>query len=481
MEKAKIQQAIGTFLSWFFLMMAAFFPWPASAVDFRSLPPDKIYFPPLTFDLVEPQRLVLDNGLVIYFLEDHELPLINIRALVKTGTIYDPVGKEGVAELTAAVMRTGGTKSAKSDEVDGFLDFLAAHAAISMSRDSCQINFSIAKNDFGEGLEILSQILMQPAFEPQKYDLAVELKKEDLRRLKDNPQRLAFREFNRLIYQGDPWGRFSTQTSIANIVREDLISFHSRFFRPDNIIFAVSGDVSRVQLIEKFRLSFGAWQKGEKIEPVPMPHLKTAPGVYCLHKDMPQSIIITGQFAPGKNDSTDYFASTLLDFVTGSGGFASKIVGAVRSSRGLAYSAGSYYRARPDFGVLGAYAFTKTVSTMKTMGLIHTVLDEVRRGAVTEEELAWAKRSINNGFIFSFTTPDSILWQQINNEYDRLPADFLVSYCNKISSVNIIDINRMAAKYLDKKNNVVLILGDCGNLDESEDKTTRPVLITLPD
>jgi zinc protease len=463
------------------LIIAGGLLWSAAAMDFQSIQPDKMYFPPLQFDLPKAERLVMDNGIVIYFLENRELPLINIRALVKTGTIYDPKGKEGVAELTATVMRTGGTKETNSDEVDSNLDFLAALVGISMMRDSCQIDFSILQNNLGEGLELLSQMLIRPAFESKKLDLALELKKEDLRRLKDDSPRLAFREFNRLIYQGDPWGRYSTQTSITNIKREDLVQFHSRFFRPNNIIFAVSGDISKVQLIEKFHFYFGAWKKGETVTPMPMPLQKTTPGVYCLYKDLPQSIIITGQFAPGKTDSVDYFATTLLDFITGSGGFTSKIVGAVRSSEGLAYSAGSYYHARPDFGIFGTYAFTKTASTMKTIGLIHSVLDKVQAGAINEEELDWAKKSINNGFIFSFTTPDQILWQQIHLEYEKLPSNFLVNYRDNIQRVDLSDVKRIAAKHLDKKKNVILILGDGKKFDKPVDDKTEIIPITLPD
>jgi predicted Zn-dependent peptidase len=324
-------------------------------------------------------------------------------------------------------------------------------------------------------------MLMRPAFEPDKFELALALKKEDLRRLKDNPQRLAFREFNRLLYRGNPWGRFPTQTSIAGIRREDLIRFHGRFFRPENIIFAVSGDISKAHLIEKFHFYFGNWRKGEAVEPLPAPRQTTAPGVYCLQKDIPQSVIITGQFAPGKSDSKDYFAATLLDFITGSGGFASKIVGAVRNNAGLAYSAGSYYRARPDFGVLGAYAFTKTASTMKAIGLIHSVLDDVQNGAITEEELQWAKRSISNGFVFSFTTPDQTLWQQIHLEYEKLPADFLSNYRGRIESIDLIDLNRVATLHQDKKKNVILILGDSNKFDKPADGQTKIIPVTLPE
>ncbi|MBN1380692.1 MAG: insulinase family protein [Deltaproteobacteria bacterium] len=461
-------------------IMAADYLSAVPADDIRLQPPEKIRFPALKFHLPRGERLVMENGIIIYFLEDHELPLIHIRALVKTGTIYDPEGQEGVAELTANVMRTGGTRDIKSDEIDERLDFVAAMAAVSMTRDSGHIDFTMLNKDLDEGLGILSQMILHPAFEQKKFDLAVELKKEDLRRMKDKPVRFAFREFNRLIYQDSAWGRFASLKSLAGIERSDLIEFHRRFFQPDNMIFAVSGDITKTRLLDKFRQYFGIWKKDGVLVKMPKPPQKIKPGVYCLPKDIPQSVIISGQFAPCKT-SPDYFATTVLDFITGSGGFSSRIMGAVRNREGLAYSAGSYYRARRDFGILGAYALTKTVSTMKTLELIKSVLDDIRRGSMSEKELTWAKESINNGFIFSFTTPDKILWQQIHLEYENLPADFLVHYRSRIASVELADLSRIAAGYLDPEKSVILILGDSKNFDRPARAGEKPVLITLPE
>ncbi len=189
--------------------------------------------------------MVLENGIVLYILEDHELPIVNINAVIKTGTMHDPEGKEGVAELTAYVMRTGGTAKLNSAEIDSRFDFMAASASISMSLESAQVNFSVLNKDLDQGLDLLAQILIQPAFEQNKFELARQLKNEELRRLKDDPQSLAFREFNRLIYRGDPRGRFPSHKSLGNIERDDLIKFHRRFFQPNNIMFAVSGDITK--------------------------------------------------------------------------------------------------------------------------------------------------------------------------------------------------------------------------------------------
>ena len=153
----------------------------------------------------------------------------------------------------------------------------------------------------------------------------------------------------------------------------------------------------------------------------------------------------------------------------------------MRNNEGLAYSAGSFYRARPKYGVFGTYAFTKTSSTLKTISLINSVLDNIKSNTLTGKELAWAKTSINNGFIFSFTSPEKIAEQQMKIEYEKLPADFLINYRNRIESVTLKDLNRVAAKYLDKTKNIVLILGDTKQFDEPSTETGQPILITTED
>ncbi len=443
--------------------------------------PDKLRYPSLQFNLPEAERIVLKNGIVLYILEDHELPLVTINALIKTGTMFDPAGKEGVAELTASVMRIGGTQKLSSNEIDNSFDFIAATPSITVALDSAQIDFSTLNKDIDRGLDLLSQILIMPAFEQNKVDLAKGLKNEELRRIKDDPQKLAVREFNRLIYRDNPRGRFTSAKSLKNIDRGDLLKFHGDFFQPQNIMFAVTGDITREEAVSKIQRFFGNWQSsGNAVRRLSVPPRNSPPGLFFVDKDIPQSTIISGQLSPGKNNP-DYYAFTILDFIIGSGGFPSRIFSAVRNNEGLAYSAGSFYRARFDHGVFAAYAFTKTESTLKTLSLIDFVLKTIQDNTITAGEIAWAKKSINNGFIFSFTSPEQIAWQQMKSEYDLLPVDYLSMYRNKIENIQINDLHKVAVKYLDKKNINTLILGNIKKIGKPLTSIGQPVLITPED
>jgi predicted Zn-dependent peptidase len=442
--------------------------------------PDKLHYRPLQFTLPKAERVVLENGIVLFILEDHELPLINVTALIKTGTIDDPAGKEGVAELTAYVMKTGGTKKLRSSDVDNQLDMLAASLSITAAPDFAQIDFSLLNKDIDQGLDLLSQMLITPAFEQEKLNLAKGLKIEELRRLKDDPQKFAVREFNRLFYSGNPYGRFPSVQSIKNIAREDLLKFHGQYFQPHNIMFAITGDITKEAAVNKIKQYCGDWQSRDSFVRQFVPPQNPPAGFFYIDKGIPQSTIISGRLAPSKNNS-DFYAFTILDFIIGSGGFPSRIFSAVRNNAGLAYSAGSFYRARSGHGVFAAYAFTKTESTFQTLALIDATLANVLSDNISAGELTWAKSSIINGFLFSFTSPEQVARQQMKLEYDNLPSDFLVTYRQKIENIPIDEIYKVAVKYLDKKNVVTLILGDTKKLGRPLPDNSQPVLISPED
>ncbi len=450
---------------------------PSVAFAVQALiPPEKIKYPELEFRLPQAEKVLLENGLVLFYLPNHELPLISISALVRTGSMYDPVGKEGVADLTATMMRTGGTTRLHSAEIDQRLDDLAASPSITMSLDSASAKFSFHKNDLNDCLNLFSQMLIQPAFEKDKLQLALSMKKEELRRVVDNPQNLAFREFNRLLYPGDPRGRYMTATSLKKITRLDLIDFHKEYFFPANIMLAVSGDISKDEAVKIIRQYFGNWKDSRRALNITPEPQKAGSGVFFIRKQLAQSTVVSGELTLSKNHP-DFYTFFVMDFIIGSGGFPSRIFSAVRNNEGLAYSAGSFYRARTNYGVFGTYAFTKTSSTLQAHHLINTILEDVAAGSISQTELDWAKHSILNGFIFSFEQPDQILSQQMSVVYEKLPADYLSGYRKRMEAVTRDDIKRVAAKYLNDKRRLTLIVGDTDQFGKLPD-TWHPVFIT---
>ncbi|MGA1826498.1 MAG: M16 family metallopeptidase [bacterium] len=428
--------------------------------------PSQLEYPPLEFTPPIPERHVLDNGMVIFLLPDHEIPLISISAIIRTGSVYEPEFNVGLADITGHVMRTGGTEFMEPEEINKKLEFVAATIETSIERESGSAYLSVLKKDIDLGMEIFSHILRYPKFRQDKLDIAKQQSIESIRRRNDDPMSIASREFKKLIYEGDPRSRVPSIKGIEKITQEDLIKFHHQYFFPNNIILAISGDFTKDEILGKLSVFLGDWKaRDTKIGPAPVPHNKKGESIVYGERPLPQSTIVSGHLAI-PNTHPDYYSFNVLNFILGDGGFGSRLVKEIRSNQGLAYSVGSFYRAEKDYGVFGTYCLTKSSSTARVIDLVKQILDDVKSKGVTEEELKWAKQSIINKFIFSFSSSGGLVKKYANLEYNQLPMDYLKDYCKKIERVSLYDIQQSAEKYLHPHNTAIVVVGDSEHFDE---------------
>jgi len=435
-------------------------PKPQSWAD-----PDRLSYEEIKFSPPRPERVVLENGLTVYYLEDRELPLVNISLIVGAGAVFEPPGKEGLAEMTGDVMRTGGAAKLTGDKVDEELEYLAAPISISLGMEYGTGSLSVLKKDLNRAFKIFADLIRNPAFDEAKLDQQKNLKVEELRRIFDKPQRLAFREFKKAIYAGNARGRLPVISSIEKIERDDLVSFHKSHFFPRNLRMAVTGDISKQEAVDLISRYFGDWDDEGDFGTAPLPKPQENAPLYYYEKKVPQSTVIIGAIGPGK-ESPDFYPFTVLDYILGSGGFRSRIFQEVRSNRGLAYSAGSFYEGRQGYGSFGAYAMTKSESTGQVLTLMEGILKDARESRIPAQDLHLAKRSIVNSYIFSFTSSHMIAFQYMMLEFQGLPTKFLSEYPAKIDAVSREDVLKTAERYLDPGKKTIFVLGDQSKFDE---------------
>lgn len=216
---------------------------------------EKLKYPKLG-DIVMPQieQATLPNGMRLFLVEDHELPLINVSAVIRTGSIYEPADKIGLASITGEVMRTGGTAARTGDELDEELERMAASVETAIGLNSGSASVSVLKEDIDKGLAILADVLMNPEFREDKIFLSKMQAKSMIARRNDDVRAIAGREFDKLIYGPDSvYARQEEYATIDSITRDDLIAFHKRFFAPNNIMLAVCGDFNTDEMIKKNR------------------------------------------------------------------------------------------------------------------------------------------------------------------------------------------------------------------------------------
>jgi predicted Zn-dependent peptidase len=414
--------------------------------------PRHMRFPTVEFNPPEPERLVLDNGMVVYLLEDHELPLITVNAMIRSGTWLDPADKIGLAAMTGAVMRTGGSARQSADEIDDELERMATTISISFGKESGSASLDVLKKDFPRGLQILADLLRRPAFEPSRLELARLQAIEGIRRRQDNPGSVTSREFAKLLYgAAHPSAREATVESVARITRDDLISFHQATVQPNGIILGVTGDFDKATLLAQLRDVFGDWPKGSvpvlNIPDVP-PAEAATPAVRFINKDTSQTHVSMGHLSIKETDP-DYVALAIANDILGGGSFRSRLFNDVRTKRGLAYSVGSAFRAGThDQGIWYLRAETKLPSTQEVVNRFVANIERLRQEPVSDAELEEAKEAYVNSFVFSFTSAASIVNRFMDLEYDGLPKDWLQQIRAKVIQLTREDILRAAQKHL---------------------------------
>lgn len=426
----------------------------------EQVDPRLMRFEPVGFNPPEPERLVLDNGMVVYLLEDHELPLVTISATIRTGGWMDPPDKVGLARLTGMVMQTGGIQGKSAAELDEELERLAAHLSVSIGPESGSATLDLLQKDVAEGLKIFSGILRAPAFEPARVELAKLQLIEGIRRRHDQPQSIASREFAKLLYgPAHPFARESSVESVSRISRDDLVTFHAASFHPNGIILGVTGDFEKASMLAMLRERFGDWVPGN-VSQIHLPPVADEKGaVRFIGKVTSQTHLRAGHLSLKENDP-DYPALVLLNDILGGSSFRSRLFQDVRTKQGLAYSVGSVLRGGIyEKGVWAMRTETKTASTQETINRLIANMQRLREQPVTDAELEEAKEAFVNSFVFSFANPASIVNRRIQLEYDGLPKDFLQQLRDKVIKLTKEDLLRAAREHLHPDRLKILAVG----------------------
>jgi zinc protease len=449
------------------LLLAALLALPAAAAA-QATRADDLRYPPLPrFDIPQPERVVLDNGVVVMLLEDHELPLIEATALIRGGSRLDPADKSGLARLGADVMRTGGTQSMPGDALDDYLESRAASVEVRASDDHLQASLSALKADFPDVLRVFADVLRRPAFDARKLEVARNQAIAEVARQNDEPGQVLAREFKKVVYGPDsPYGRTESFASLGRLRRDDLVAWHRETFHPDRLILGLVGDFQRDEALRRIRDAFGDWQKGPAWKPADVPFRKQpSPGIWFARKDdVTQSFIMMGHLA-GLRSDPDFYALEVLNQLF-SGSFASRLVDDVRTRKGLAYAVQGQLDSGYDHpGMAWLFVSTKIQTTGAS---IDALLEEARNLTAqppTDEEVARAKQALLSSFVFNYDTRREVLARQLTLEYFGYPLDWLARYRTAIEGVTTEQV-RAAARRLRPEDFAIVVVGPAQGTDK---------------
>ena len=305
----------------------------------------RMSFPPIQISVPrvgrEVDRRVLGNGIILYLAEDRSLPVLDVSTVFRAGSLYETAARPGVAQFTASQLRSGGTARRTAEALNEELEVLGASIEASASAEAVSLSLSALAKDSDRALELLAEVIRQPAFGEKSLQIFRGRVVEDLRRLADNPAQLLAREFTRTLYtEAHPLGRPLTPAQAEAIQAEDLRDHYRRLIRPNNMLMAVVGDFHREEMAARIQALFGDWPPGPLDLPSPpevQPRFER--GVYIIPRNLAQASLALGHFGVNRFNP-DRYAIELMDAILGGGGFSSRIMDRIRTEEGLAYSVG---------------------------------------------------------------------------------------------------------------------------------------------
>ena len=475
------------FFGWLTLSLFIVFWWRSPATADTAKHYKDLEFSPLPeITLPNYERFQLTNGMTVYLIADHELPLIEGRVLIRTGERWDPLDQVGLADIATTVMRSGGTANYSPDQLNQILEDKAASVEVSVGNASGSAAFSGLSEDTTLILDLFAEVLQRPAFDQAQIDLAKKQIQGAIARRNDEPGDIASREFSKLIYGADnPYASTIEYATLKNIQREDLIKFHQQYFHPANMILGIVGDFEPKEMRGLINKKFGNWQTTAP----PLPDLPTVQqvnqgGIFFVEQpQLTQSNVLLGHLG-GKFDSPDYPALSVLNGVLN--GFGGRLFNNIRSKEGLAYSVYGMWSANYDYpGLFVAGGQTRSESTVPFVQAINQEIERIRTQPVTTEELQQAKESSLNSFIFNFARPAQTLSRLMSYQYYGYPEDFIFQYQRAIAETTVEDVQRVAQKYLQPDKIVTLVVGNSQEIQPKLETLTKgkkviPIDVTIP-
>jgi len=426
--------------------------WPTERPP-RPLPAHDVKFPPF-------QVRTLANGMQIVSVAHHEQPAVTMRMLIRAGAAQDPEGKGGLAELVSKLLDQG-TTSRSAEAIADQVDSIGGAMGTGSGTDLTFVNIVVMKDSFGVGMDLVSDVVRNPAFSPEEIGRQREQAISSLRVSSQDPAYVASVVFDRLVYGFHPYGQpgSGTPESLSNLTQDDLRAFHRRYFVPNNTILAIVGDVDAPEAFDAAEQVFGSWARGEV--PVWKPIDPPAPTRRLVVIDKPDAVqteIRVGQLAiPRKHP--DYLRFDVAMKILGGEG-ANRLHRVLRSERGLTYGAEADAQAFKVAGDFVAETNTRTETTAETLRLTLDEIGRLQRQRVFERELGDAQAYLAGSFPLTIETPNDIATIVINAVFYELPLEEVATYRERVQAISPDDIQRVAREFIKPDRLTMVLVGD---------------------
>ncbi len=426
--------------------------WPTERPP-RPLPAREVSFPPY-------QVKTLSNGLQVIAVSHHEQPAVSLRLFVRGGGAQDPAAKPGVAYLAATLLDQG-TTTRNAEQIATAIDSIGGVIGAGASSDYTSITAAVMKDSLGVALDLVSDLARNPAFANEEIERQRQQILSGLKVSYDDPDYLAGVVFDRLVYGFHPYGKPDSGTpgSIVAVTREDLLAFHKRWFGANNAILAIVGDVSAEEAFAGAERAFGTWGRVEL--PPTKPDEPPPPTRRVVIIDRPgavQTEIRVGNTTLARRHRDYLSLDIAMKILGGEGG--NRLHRVLRSERSLTYGASADLKALRDTGNFVAETDTRSETTAEALRLVVDEIVRLQRQRVQARELTDAQEYLTGSFPLTIETPGAIALQVLNAVFYGLDLNELQTYRERVNTIKVDDIQRVAQQYLHPDRLTIVLVGD---------------------
>jgi len=414
---------------------------------------EEVKLPPVT-------RATLDNGLRLMIAEYHELPLVELQLIVGAGAGQDPAGKEGVAALTAGTLNRG-TKRLSAEEMARAIEGLGGRIDAGAGTDGTIVSGEFLAKDFRAGLDLLRQVLLEPAFAKDEVRRTRDEQAAGLVAQLEDTSAVAEKCYAGFLYGSHPYGRpvDGRRATVPKLGRGDVTDFYDRWYHPNNALMVLVGDVDAQQALIALRETFGAWKPRADAVPVrvPPPAPITGRRILLVDKvDATQAQIRFGNVSIARSDP-DWLPATVANTILG-GGFTSKLIEELRVKRSLTYAAWSAFAARLTGGDFRVGTFTKSPTTAETLALALRVEGDFRGQVPDPAALDKAKTYLRGQFPLKVESPDALAARLAEAAFNGLPEDELATYRSRVAAVTPAEVARVTGEHMPSPDAVAVVV-----------------------
>src|SRR4029078_12953356 len=416
---------------------------------------------PLSAAEIVPTKFVTPNGMTILVLEQHFLPIVEVHALVKSGSAQDPPDKAGLANLVASLLDEG-TTCRSSKQLAEQIDFVGGALEVKASEDFTTASARVLKKDVELGFTLLADMLQNPAFSKQEIKrIGIHILGE-MASDNDDPGQIAMKAFNQLVFHGPPyrWPVNGSDETLHKITLAAVQAFYGREYSPSQVILTIVGDITLEQATALTQTHFGAWKKGaattRNMKPPSPVERRT---VQLIEKDLTQSTIVLGHGGLPRTHP-DFYSVTVMNYILGAGGFSSRLMDSIRDKQGFAYGIISPFDARLMPGSFWVNLQTKTETTNQAIAGVLSEIKSIRDAPVSDQELAEAKSFLIGSFPLRFDSTAKLAKVLAQVEFYGLGFEYFSEYPKWIDRVTKEDVQRVAKQYLDPKRYALVVVGN---------------------